>query len=73
LQRIFPLDVPMVTSLKPSFIANGNNSTGISLAPGATICFGSLEFIVDGFDRLSLSPDERDSSAIFVGMVLKVA
>jgi hypothetical protein len=69
LQRAFPLDVLMVTSLKLSFIANGDNSTSVSLTFYETIHFGSLEFIVDRLGRLSLSPYEGDSSTIFVGMV----
>jgi hypothetical protein len=32
-----------------------------------TIRFGSLEFIIDYFGSLSLSPKEGDSGAIFVG------
>jgi hypothetical protein len=59
----------MVYSPKLTFIANGNNPTGIGLAPGETIYFGSLEFTTDHFGRLSLSPNGEDSGAIFVGMV----
>jgi hypothetical protein len=69
LQRAFPLDIPMVPSPKLSFVANGNNPTGVGLAHGDTIHFGSLEFTIDRLDHLSLSPQEGDSSAIFVGMV----
>jgi hypothetical protein len=69
LHHVFPLDVPLVTSPKLSFIANNNNPTGVSIALGTTIHFGSLEFTVDCLGRLSLSPDERDSSAIFIGIV----
>jgi hypothetical protein len=69
LQRVFSLDVPMVPSPKLSFVANGNNPTGVSLAPGSTIHFDSLEFTADRLGRLSLSPKEWDSCAIFVGMV----
>jgi hypothetical protein len=65
----FSMDVFMVTLRKLSFIANGNNPIGVGLAPGETTCFGSLEFTADHFGHLSLSPDEQDSSAIFVGMV----
>jgi hypothetical protein len=39
----------MIYSLKLIFIANGNNPTGVGLAPGETICFGSLEFTTDCF------------------------
>jgi hypothetical protein len=56
LQRAFPLDVLMIPSPKLSFVANINNPTGASLAPGNTIHFGSLEFTVDRLSRLSLSP-----------------
>jgi hypothetical protein len=59
----------MVISSKLSFIANGNNPTGVGLAPGQTIHFGSLEFTADHLGRLSLSPEEDDSGAIFIGMV----
>jgi hypothetical protein len=45
----------MVPSLKLSFIANGDNSTGVGLDPGHTIHFGSLEFTTDRLIRLSLS------------------
>jgi hypothetical protein len=55
LQRAFPLDDPMVPSLKLSFVANGDNSTGVGLDPGHTIHFGSLEFTTDRLIRLSLS------------------
>jgi hypothetical protein len=66
LQHAFPLDVLMVTSLKLSFVANGNNPTGVGLALGETTCFDNLEFTVDRLGRLSLSPEEGDSGTIFV-------
>jgi hypothetical protein len=68
LQHAFPLDVLVVTSQKLS-IANGNNPTGVGLSSGKTIHFDCLEFTVDRLGRLSLSPYEWDSSAIFIGMV----
>jgi hypothetical protein len=69
LQRAFSLDAPMGTSLKLSYFANSSNAIGVILALSKTIHFGSLEFIVDRLGILSLSHNERDSSAIFVGMV----
>jgi hypothetical protein len=69
LQCGFPLDVLMVTSSKLSFIANNNNSASVGLALSETIRFDSLEFTVDHLGRLSLSPYEGDSIAIFIGMV----
>jgi hypothetical protein len=43
-QRAFPLDDMTIPSPKHSFVANGNIPTDVSLAPGSTIRFGSLEF-----------------------------
>jgi hypothetical protein len=59
----------MVTSQKLSFIANSNKPTSVGLTTGKIIHFGLLEITADRLDRLSLSPKERDSSTIFVGMV----
>jgi hypothetical protein len=69
LQRAFPLDILMVPLPKLSFVANGNNPTGVGLALGSTIHFGSPEFTADRLGRLSLSPQEWNSCAIFEGMV----
>jgi hypothetical protein len=66
---LFLLDVPMVISPKFSFVANSNNPTGVGLTLSETIRFASLEFTVDRLGRLSLSPEEGDSGAIFIGMV----
>jgi hypothetical protein len=65
----FPLDILMVYSPKHTFVVNDNNLAGIGLAPGETICFGSLEFTTDRFGRLSLSQEGNDSGTLFVGMV----
>jgi hypothetical protein len=35
---------------------------------GETVCFNSLEFIIDYFGNLSLSPKGSDSGTIFMGM-----
>jgi hypothetical protein len=73
LQRAIPLDVLMITSLKLSFVANDSKSTSVSLSPGETIHFSSPEFTADRLGRLCLSLKERDSSAIFIGMVHNVS
>jgi hypothetical protein len=59
----------MVHSLKPSFVASGNNPTGVALALGEIIHSGSLEFTANHLGRLSLSYEESDSDPSFVGMV----
>jgi hypothetical protein len=51
-----PLDIPMVYSPKLTFITNHKNTTSIGLALGETIYFGSMEFTIDRFSRLSISP-----------------
>jgi hypothetical protein len=69
LQCAFALDVPMVYSPKLTFIANCNNPIGVGLAPGESICFGSLEFTADRFGCPSLSPKGDDSGTVFIGMM----
>jgi hypothetical protein len=59
----------MVYSLKLTIVANGNNPTNVGLTSGETICFGSLEFIIDRFGNPSLSLKGNDSDAMFVGML----
>jgi hypothetical protein len=69
LQRTFPLDVPMVPSPKLFFLANSSNPTDVGLALSKTIHFNSLEFTADHLGHISLSPKERDSGTLFIGMV----
>jgi hypothetical protein len=69
LQHTFSLDILIVTSPKVSFVTNGINLTGAGLAPGETIQFSYLEFTADRLGHLSLYPKERDSAAIFIGVV----
>jgi hypothetical protein len=45
----------MVQSPKLTFVINSNNLTGIGLALGEIIWFGSLEFTTDRFVNQSLS------------------
>jgi hypothetical protein len=59
----------MAHSPKLSFVANGNNLTGVGLAPDSTNHFGCLEFTADQHGLLSLSPQKWDSGTIFIGMV----
>jgi hypothetical protein len=59
----------MVHSPKLTFAANGNNLTDVGLALDEAIFFGSLEFTVDRFSNLTLSPKGNFSSIVFVEMV----
>jgi hypothetical protein len=59
----------MVSSLKLTFVANGNNTAGVGFTLGEIICLGSLEFTANHFVNQSLSPEGNDSGAIFIGMV----
>jgi hypothetical protein len=43
----------MVPSLKLSFVSNGNNPTGVGLARGSTIRFGSLGQLIQPFKFFS--------------------
>jgi hypothetical protein len=59
----------MVPSLKLSIVANGNHPIGVGLAAGSTIHFGNLEFTADHLGCLNFSPQEWDSSVVFIGML----
>jgi hypothetical protein len=58
----------MVHSPKPAILADGEHLTEVNFTHGETIRFGSLEFIADRFDNLSLSDKGKDSDTVFVGM-----
>jgi hypothetical protein len=68
LVECFPLNILMVHLPKPTIIIAGSNLFSIELACGETIRFGSLEFIADCFDNLSISPEGIDLGTIFMGM-----
>jgi hypothetical protein len=54
----------MVPSLKLSFVSNGNDPTGVGLAPGSTIHFGSLEFTTNRLGTtLEESSDEYGTTS----------
>jgi hypothetical protein len=57
----------MVPSSALIIFADGERLTCGGFSLGETVLFGSLEFIVDCFGGLSLSPRRNDSGAAFVG------
>jgi hypothetical protein len=61
----------MVYSSKFTIIADGKHQIGVGLALGKTIHFGSLEFIAERIDDLSLSAKGDSSGTIFMGMAHK--
>jgi hypothetical protein len=63
----FPLDVLIVHSSMLTVIIDGECLPCDDFSLGETVCFESLEFIIDCFGRLSLSPRGGESGAIFVG------
>jgi hypothetical protein len=67
LQRAFPLDVQMVHSFALAVSTDGECLTCSGFSLDKTIRFGSLEFITDCIDGLSLSPRRNDSGATFMG------
>jgi hypothetical protein len=66
LQGAFPLDVPMVPSSALAITTDGECLSCGGFSFNETIRFGSLEFITDHFDGLSLSPSGDVSGAIVV-------
>jgi hypothetical protein len=59
----------MIHSPKLIVVANGEHQTGVGFTLGETIRFEGLEFIADRFSSLSLSPEGKDLSVVFMGMV----
>jgi hypothetical protein len=64
LQHAFPLDVPIVSSSARGVAADGECLSCGGFSLGETICFWSLEFIVDRFGGMSLSPSGDVSGTI---------
>jgi hypothetical protein len=67
MQRAFPLDVPIVPSSMLIVTASSERLSCDDFSHGETIRFGSLEFIVDCFSGLSLSPRRDGSDATIMG------
>jgi hypothetical protein len=67
LQRAFPLDVLMVPSLVLIVITSCERLSSDVFSLSQTIHFGSLEFIIDRFGGLSLSPMGNGSDATIMG------
>jgi hypothetical protein len=58
----------MFLSTKLIVIDDDKYLTDVSFTHGKIVCFGSLEFIPDHFDSLSLSDKGNVSGTMFVGM-----
>jgi hypothetical protein len=67
LQRVFPLNVLIVHSSMLVVATDGERMTCGGFSLSETVYFGSLEFIVDCFNSLSISPKGSNSGTIFVG------
>jgi hypothetical protein len=67
LQRTFTLDVPMVPSLVLTVTTGGEHLSSDVFSFGETICFGSLDFIIDRFSGLRLSPIVHGLGAAVMG------
>jgi hypothetical protein len=69
LQSAFPLDVLMVHTSALAVSADGEHLTCGGFSLNETVCFGSLEFIADCFDGMSLSTMRNDLGATFMGSI----
>jgi hypothetical protein len=67
LQRVFPLDIPMVPSSVIVIAADGEHLTCGGFCHSETIRLGNFEAIADYFGGLSLSPRRGNASATFMG------
>jgi hypothetical protein len=66
LQRLFPLNILMVPSCTLIVSTDGEHLMCGGISVDETVHFVSLEFIVDYFIGLSLSPRRNDSGAAFM-------
>jgi hypothetical protein len=64
---VLPLDFLMVHLAMLAITADGEFLTCGDFSLDEIVHFGSLEFIIDCFSSLSLSPNWKDTGAIFVG------
>jgi hypothetical protein len=64
----FPLNISMVHSSMIVITTDSEHLTCGGFSLGKTFRFGSLEFIADCFDSLSISLKGNNSCAVFVGM-----
>jgi hypothetical protein len=63
----FPLDVPMVSSSAITIATDSERLTCDLFSLAKIIHLGNLEFIVNYFGDLSLSPRRGDAGATFMG------
>jgi hypothetical protein len=67
LQHAFPLDILMISSSTLTVTGDGVHLTCGGFSLSETVHFRSLEFIVDFFSGMCLSPRRNDSDAAFMG------
>jgi hypothetical protein len=68
LQRVFPLDVLIVHLSTLAVTTDGERLTCGASSLDKTVCIGSMKFIADHFDNLSLSLEGSKSDVVFMGM-----
>jgi hypothetical protein len=67
LKRVFTFDIPMVPSSTLTVSTDGERLTCGGFSLREIVYFGSLEFIIDCFGSLSLSPRRSDSDTTIMG------